>query len=198
MDAIIQSLNAQVLAAFGPQMGPAAWLFAKSLTMILMVMVPVLIFVLYFQLVERWVIGWIQVRRGPNRVGWFGLLQPIADALKLLMKEQIVPTGANRFLFLIGLVGSGGLAFGFVFWYRSLQRMRVEHAQMFLLDTAWRETRSELSRQEKWRAWGQGTFHAVSGRNPEQGPGTLVVMAVFIALFLLSLLFGSILIYAIF
>ena len=101
MDAIIQSLNAQVLVAFGPQMGPAAWLFAKSLTMILMVMVPVLIFVLYFQLVERWVIGWIQVRRGPNRVGWFGLLQPLADALKLLMKEQIVPTGANRFLFLI-------------------------------------------------------------------------------------------------
>ena len=76
--------------------------------------------------------------------------------------------------------------------------MRVEHAKMFMLDTAWRETRSELSRQEKWRAWGQGTFHAVSGRNPEQGPGTLVVVAVFIALFLLALLFGSILIYAIF
>ncbi len=104
----------------------------------------------------------------------------------------------NRFLFLIGLVGSGGLAGGFLFWYRGLQRMPVDHARLFLLDTAWRETRSELSRQEKWRAWGQGTFHAVSGRNPEQGPGTLVVVAVFIALFLLALLFGSILIYAIF
>jgi NADH-quinone oxidoreductase subunit H len=69
MDALIQSLNAQVIAALGPEIGPTAWFVGKSLTMILMVMVPVLIFVLYFQLVERWVIGWMQVRRGPNRVG---------------------------------------------------------------------------------------------------------------------------------
>lgn len=101
MDVIIQTLNAQFLTTLGPQMGPTVWFVAKSLTMILMVMIPVLVFVLYFQLVERWVIGWIQVRRGPNRVGPFGLLQPIADAIKLLLKEQIVPTGANRFLFLI-------------------------------------------------------------------------------------------------
>ncbi len=101
MDALIQSLNAEFLATLGPEMGPPAWLVAKSITMILMVMVPVLLFVLYFQLVERWVIGWIQVRRGPNRVGPFGLLQPIADAIKLLLKEQIVPTGANKLLFLI-------------------------------------------------------------------------------------------------
>jgi NADH-quinone oxidoreductase subunit H len=101
MDAIIQTLNAQFIATLGPQVGPTAWYLAKTLTMILMVMIPVLIFVLYFQLVERWVIGWIQVRRGPNRVGPWGLLQPIADAIKLLLKEQIVPTGANRFLFLI-------------------------------------------------------------------------------------------------
>jgi NADH-quinone oxidoreductase subunit H len=101
MDALIQSLNAQFLATLGPAVGPTAWFVAKSLTMILMVMIPVLIFVLYFQLVERWVIGWIQVRRGPNRVGPFGLLQPIADAIKLLLKEQIVPTGANKLLFLI-------------------------------------------------------------------------------------------------
>ena len=101
MDAIIQALNTQFISTLGPQMGVTAWFFAKSLTMILMVMIPVLVFVLYFQLVERWVIGWIQVRRGPNRVGPFGLLQPIADAIKLLLKEQIVPTGANRFLFLI-------------------------------------------------------------------------------------------------
>jgi NADH-quinone oxidoreductase subunit H len=66
-----------------------------------MVLVPLLLTVLYYQLVERWVIGWIQVRRGPNRVGWFGLLQPIADAVKLLMKERIVPTGANKGLFLL-------------------------------------------------------------------------------------------------
>jgi NADH-quinone oxidoreductase subunit H len=101
MDAIIQSLNGYTLGLFGPAYGPTAWFVLKSLAMILMVMIPVLVFVLYFQLVERWVIGWIQVRRGPNRVGPWGLLQPIADAIKLLLKEQIVPTGANKFLFLI-------------------------------------------------------------------------------------------------
>ncbi len=101
MDAIIQAINMQFIATLGPELGATVWFFAKSLTMILMVMIPVLTFVLYFQLVERWVIGWIQVRRGPNRVGPWGLLQPIADAIKLLLKEQIVPTGANKFLFLI-------------------------------------------------------------------------------------------------
>jgi NADH-quinone oxidoreductase subunit H len=69
--------------------------------MIVMVLVPILLTVLYYQLVERWVIGWIQVRKGPNRVGWKGVLQPIADAIKLLMKEQIVPVGANKALFLL-------------------------------------------------------------------------------------------------
>ncbi len=101
MDAFIQSINAQFIATLGPELGATVWFVTKSLTMILMVMIPVLTFVLYFQLVERWVIGWIQVRRGPNRVGPWGLLQPIADAIKLMLKEQIVPSGANRFLFLI-------------------------------------------------------------------------------------------------
>jgi len=101
VDAFIQTLNAQFIATLGSEVGSTVWYLAKTLTMILMVMLPVIFFVLYFQLVERWVIGWIQVRRGPNRVGPFGLLQPIADAIKLLLKEQIVPTGANKFLFLI-------------------------------------------------------------------------------------------------
>ncbi len=101
MDALIQTLNAQFIATLGSEVGPTAWYLAKTVTMILMVMLPVIFFVLYFQLVERWVLGWIQVRRGPNRVGPFGLLQPIADAIKLLLKEQIVPTGANKLLFLI-------------------------------------------------------------------------------------------------
>ena len=46
-------------------------------------------------------IGWIQVRKGPNRVGWKGVLQPIADAIKLLMKERIVPAGASKGLFFL-------------------------------------------------------------------------------------------------
>jgi NADH-quinone oxidoreductase subunit H len=60
--------------------------------------------VLYYQLVERWVIGWIQVRKGPNRVGYKGILQPIADAIKLLLKEQVIPSGASKGLFLLAPV----------------------------------------------------------------------------------------------
>ena len=86
---------------FGAGALPTFWYLAATMGKILLVLLPIILFVLYFQLVERWVLGWIQVRRGPNRVGPFGLLQPIADAIKLLLKEQIVPTGANRFLFLI-------------------------------------------------------------------------------------------------
>ena len=83
---------------FGPEWGPQAYTAGRALVMIVMVLVPVLLTVLYYQLVERWVIGWIQVRKGPNRVGWKGVLQPIADAIKLLMKEQMIPAGANKAL----------------------------------------------------------------------------------------------------
>jgi NADH-quinone oxidoreductase subunit H len=89
---------------FGPVWGPQAYSTGRALVMIVMVLVPVLLTVLYYQLVERWVIGWIQVRKGPNRVGWKGVLQPIADAIKLLMKEQVVPSGANKALFLLAPV----------------------------------------------------------------------------------------------
>src|SRR5258706_14956428 len=85
----------------GPQWGPQAFTVGRTVAMIAMVLVPLLLTVLYYQLVERWVIGWIQVRKGPNRVGWKGVLQPIADAIKLLMKEQMVPTGANNVLFFL-------------------------------------------------------------------------------------------------
>jgi NADH-quinone oxidoreductase subunit H len=85
----------------GPVWGPEAYTTGRSLLMIVAVLVPLLLVVLYYQLVERWVIGWIQVRRGPNRVGYKGILQPIADAIKLLMKEQIIPLGANRGLFFL-------------------------------------------------------------------------------------------------
>ena len=77
--------------------GVVAVLFA--LLKILAVLLPLLGAVAYITLAERKVIGFMQVRIGPNRVGYYGLLQPIADALKLIMKETIFPTNANNFLF---------------------------------------------------------------------------------------------------
>ena len=71
---------------------------------ILAIVLPLMLAVAYLTLAERKVIGYIQVRIGPNRVGPRGILQPIADGLKLLMKETILPSNANRFLFLLGPV----------------------------------------------------------------------------------------------
>jgi len=68
---------------------------------IVAILVPLLLGVAYLTYAERKIIGYMQVRIGPNRVGPRGWLQPIADALKLLMKEIVVPTNSSRFLFLI-------------------------------------------------------------------------------------------------
>jgi NADH-quinone oxidoreductase subunit H len=68
----------------------------------LALLVPLLIGVAYLTYAERKVLAAMQLRKGPNVVGPFGLYQPFADALKMLMKETIIPTGANRFLFLLG------------------------------------------------------------------------------------------------
>jgi len=79
-----------------------AWPVIWTLIKIIAVVVPLLGCVVYLTLWERKAIGFTQVRLGPNRTGPFGLLQPIADALKLLTKEIIVPTRAQGPLFLLG------------------------------------------------------------------------------------------------
>ncbi|MEN3352456.1 MAG: NADH-quinone oxidoreductase subunit [Betaproteobacteria bacterium] len=84
---------------FGPTW-PAVW----TTTKIVAITVPLILAVAYLTLWERKVIGWIQVRIGPNRVGPRGLLQPFADVLKLLLKEIIVPSGASKFLFVLAPV----------------------------------------------------------------------------------------------
>lgn len=71
---------------------------------ILLIIVPLMIGVAYLTYAERKVIGYIQMRIGPNRVGPFGLLQPIADGLKLLMKEVILPSKSNLYLFVLAPV----------------------------------------------------------------------------------------------
>lgn len=74
------------------------------LVKITLIVVPLLLVVAYLTFAERKIIGYIQVRMGPNRVGPWGWLQPIADVLKMLLKEVIVPVGANRFLFVLAPV----------------------------------------------------------------------------------------------
>ena len=76
---------------------PLLWIIIK----ILAIVVPVLLCVAYLTLAERKVIGAMQLRKGPNVVGPFGLLQPIMDGVKLFLKETVIPSSANRAIFLI-------------------------------------------------------------------------------------------------
>jgi NADH-quinone oxidoreductase subunit H len=90
--------------AFGSDLLGGAWPVAWTLIKIMAVVLPLLGAVAYLTLWERKLIGWMHVRLGPNRVGPLGLLQPIADALKLLTKEIILPSAANKGLYLLAPV----------------------------------------------------------------------------------------------
>ena len=85
-------------------LGPTLWLVVWSLAKIVAVVLPLMICVAYLTLWERKGIGFTQIRLGPNRVGPGGLLQPIADAVKLIFKEIIRPTAAQKGLFFLGPV----------------------------------------------------------------------------------------------
>ena len=109
-------MNADILVEFFEPFlgGYAVWAstFLVTLTKITFIVAPLLLCVAYMVYAERKVIGFIQLRIGPNRVGPYGLLQPIADALKLLLKEIILPAEANKALFLIAPVVSMIAALG--------------------------------------------------------------------------------------
>ena len=79
-------------------------LIVTSLFFIVLIVAPLFLCVAYLSLWERKLIGWMQIRLGPNRVGPLGLLQPIADGIKLLLKEIIVPTQASTQLFFLAPV----------------------------------------------------------------------------------------------
>ena len=85
---------------------PVVWIVMQ----ILMFLVPILIAVAYLTYAERKIISAMQMRIGPNVVGWFGLLQPFADALKLLTKETVLPTGASPVVFFLAPMVTFSLA----------------------------------------------------------------------------------------
>ena len=91
----------QTLLQTGQELLGPAWLPVWTLVKIMAIIVPIMVGVAYLTLAERKVIGYMQIRIGPNRVGYFGLLQPIADGVKLFFKEIIVPSGSSKFLFVL-------------------------------------------------------------------------------------------------
>jgi NADH-quinone oxidoreductase subunit H len=89
----------QTIEQTGEGLLGAAWMPLWTLIKIVVIVAPIMGGVAYLTLAERKILGFMQVRPGPNRVGYWGLLQPLADGIKLLLKEVIVPTKSNKFLF---------------------------------------------------------------------------------------------------
>ena len=92
------------ITGFGSQALGPVWPVVWSLAKIVAIVLPILACVAYLTLWERKLIGWMHIRIGPNRVGPMGLLQPIADAVKLIFKEVITPTQADKWLYFVAPV----------------------------------------------------------------------------------------------
>ncbi len=86
------------------------WFFIEKVAVFISLLIFVLLGVAYFTLFERQVLAALQRRKGPNTVGILGLLQPIADGVKLLLKESIIPKSADIQIFLFAPVFAFGLA----------------------------------------------------------------------------------------
>ena len=110
MESYLVDLTTPLLGDYAHWFGFLVWTMMKIVAIVL----PIMLCVAYLTFAERKVIGYMQLRLGPNRVGPRGLGQPIADALKLLCKEIIFPDESNRFLFLIAPVIS--LATALIAW----------------------------------------------------------------------------------
>jgi len=89
------------ITMFGANTFGSAWSVVWALVRIIVIVLPLLICVAYLTLWERKLIGWMHIRLGPNRVGYAGLLQPFADAVKLIFKEVISPSSADKPLFFL-------------------------------------------------------------------------------------------------
>ncbi len=84
--------------------------FIETILSFISLIVPLLLAIAYFTVYERHILAALQRRQGPNIVGFYGILQPLADGLKLFIKESILPKSANIFLFLLSPVFTFGLA----------------------------------------------------------------------------------------
>ena len=103
MDQVLQIIGAHGEAMFGAYWS-TIWAIVWNLIKIVVLVVPLMLCVAYLTLWERKAIGWMHIRIGPNRVGPLGLLQPLADGAKLLFKEIVIPTRANKALFVLAPV----------------------------------------------------------------------------------------------
>ena len=101
---MLAQLNDYGISMFGAAGWSAALAVGWDLFKIIALVAPLMGCVAYLTLWERKAIGWSQIRPGPNRVGPYGLLQPIADAVKLVFKEIIRPAAASKGLFFLGPV----------------------------------------------------------------------------------------------